>query len=458
MPSSSRIPECRDLTDEADRLLVANLSEVRDYTRAFHARARAEGVVTIDGAGWAVRPVLLPANRLQFIGEAFHGAMELLRRDILAHASDPAGLASIYPFSSALGGALDVGAGCMSPHFHSHYRPDGFLFEDCYQLSEINFGNGILVSTAYTEWTAEYWAGHPVLKRLGLNHPRYHPRPFQHYIAAARRAARPVEHPAVAFLAHSAELAEMRGFPERVFRQIDFGVRCFEAAGLSVRIVDEAGIAIDRSGEPVFASDGAAIDLVLLITVNTSFLDTPDHFNPGGPFYPFRGAQIGGVAILKPLAGLLMDKGALPRLGELGPRRAMPDGFAFDVADTEHPHRGLPGFYESDQAGWVIKRAFDGKDTHPGIARTPGEWVRAVSRATRDPGYVAQRYVSLSKARIPVLVDGEHLEWVESRVETSSFMMGGYNIGTGIRHAPDAEGHVMTDFPDGYGYTTALAI
>ncbi|WP_404368876.1 hypothetical protein AB5I39_15620 [Sphingomonas sp. MMS24-J45] len=455
---STRMPELREVTDEADRLLTAHLSEVRDYTQAFQAQAREAGIVTIDGTGWAVRPMLLPADRLRFVGTAFHRAMESLRRDIRALSADPGRLNECYPFGSALGSALDVGAGCDSPFFHSHYRPDGFLFEDRYQLSEINFGNGILVSIAYTEWTARYWAGHPVLRRMGLHHARYHPRPFQRYIAAVRRAARPVERPTIAFLAHSAELAELRSFPERVFRQIDFGVEQFEAAGLSVRIVDETGIAIDRSGEPVFASDGAAIDAVTLITVNTSFLDHPERFAPGGPFHAFRGARIGTVAIVKPLAGLLMDKGALPRLGELGARRTMADGFAFDVTHTEHPSRNLPGWYEDDQAGWVIKRAFDGKDTHPGIARSPTEWLRRVSRATRGPGYVAQRYVSLPKARIPVLVDGQHLEWVESRVETSSFMIGGRNVGTGIRHAPDAEGHVMTDFPDGYGYTTALAL
>ncbi len=452
------MPELRELTDEADRLLAAHVSEVRDYTQAFHARAREAGIVTIDGAGWAVRPMLLPADRLRFVGTAFHRAMELLRRDIRDLSTKPGGMEQSYPFGPALEGALDVAAGCESPFFHSHYRPDGFLFEDRYQLSEINFGNGILVSIAYTEWTAQYWARHPVLRRMGLHRARYHPRPFQRYIAAVRRAARPVERPTIAFLAHSAELAELRGFPERVFRQIDFGVQQFEAAGLSVRIVDETGIALDRSGEPIFASDGTAIDAVVLITVNTSFLDQPEHFAPGGPFHRFRGARIGSVAIVKPLAGLLMDKGALPRLGALGPRRTMADGFAFDVAHTEHPSRNLPGWYEADQAGWVIKRAFDGKDTHPGIARTPTDWVRRVSRATRGPGYVAQRYVSMPKARIPVLVDGEHLEWVESRVETSSFMIGGRNVGTGIRHAPDAEGHVMTDFPDGYGYTTALAL
>ena len=225
-----------------------------------------------------------------------------------------------------------------------------------------------------------------------------------------------------------------------------------------VRIVDENGLALDRTGNPVFCDDGLPVDLVMLITVNTSFLDEPALMQEGGKLRPFGQASIGDTPVMKPLAGLVMDKGALPRLCRLGARQAMADGFAFEVAHTEFPCEYLPGLYESDREGWVLKRAWDGKDTHPGIKRSDAEWTRIVSRASRDHSYVAQRYVSMPKGRLPVLLDGEHLEWVESRIELSSFMFGGRNVGSGVRHAPDAEGHVMTDFPEGYGYTTALTI
>ena len=455
---SSRIPEHGDLTAEADRLLVAHLSEVRDYTLAFHARAREEGILTIDGAGWAVRPIFLPVDRLEFIGSAFHDSMERLRREILSLADDPSELDRKFPFGRGISNAVAVRSGCESPHFHSYFRPDGFLFEDRYLLSEINFGNGIWVSAAYTELTVEYWTRHPVLTRMGLNQARHYPRPFQHYIAAARRAARRVESPSIALLAHSFELAELRGFPERVYRQIEFGMRQFAAAGLSTRIVDENGLAIDRSGNPVFDDDGAPADLVMLLTVGTSFLDDPSLMEEGGRLRPFGQARIGDVAVLKPLVGLLVDKGALPRLGKLEVRQVTGDGFAFDVAHTEFPSENLPGYYESDREGWVLKKAFDGKDTHPGIGRSDSEWIRFVYKASRDHSYVAQRYVSMPRGRVPVLVDGRHLECVESRIEVSSFMFGGRNIGSGVRYAPDAEGHVMTDFPEGYGYTTAVGV
>lgn len=455
---SSRIPEHHDLTAEADRLLSVHLSEVRDYTLGFHERVKEEGIILIDGPGWAVRPVFLPAGRLEFVGSAFHAAMESLRREILSLADDADALAEKFPFCPGFANAVAVRAGCESPHFLSYFRPDGFLFEDRYVLSEINFGNGIWVSAAYTELTSEYWSRHPVLVRMGLDLDRHNPRPFQHYIATVRRAARQVERPRIALLAHSLELAELRGFPERVFRQIEFGMRRFEDTGMSVRIVDENGLALDRLGNPVFSDDGLPVDLVMLITVNTSFLDNPPLMQVGGRLRPFGQPNIGGTAVLKPLAGLLMDKGALPRLCQLGARHVMADGFAFDVAHTEFPCENLPGYYENDRDGWVLKRAWDGKDTHPGIKRSDAEWIRTVSKASRDHSYVAQRYVSMPKGRLPVLLDGQHLEWVESRIELSSFMFGDRNVGSGVRHAPDAEGHVMTDFPEGYGYTTALAI
>jgi hypothetical protein len=455
---SSRIPECQDLTAEADRLLKLHLSEVRDYTLGFHERVKEEGLITIDGPGWAVRPVFLPAGRLEFVGSAFHSAMDALRREIHSLADDPDALGDRFPFCRGIADAVAIRSGCESPHFLSYFRPDGFLFEDRYVLSEINFGNGIWVSAAYTELTSEYWSRHPVLLRMGLDLDRHNPRPFQEYIATVRRAARQVERPRIALLAHSSELTELRGFPERVFRQIEFGMKRFEDKGMSLRIVDENGLALDRSGNPVFADDGLAVDLVMLITVNTSFLDDLPLMQEGGKLRPFGQASIGGTPVLKPLAGLLMDKGALPRLCELGARQAMADGFAFDVAHTEFPCENLPGYYENDREGWVLKKAWDGKDTHPGIGRSDSEWIRIVSRASRDHSYVAQRYVSMPKGRLPVLIDGQHLEWVESRIELSSFMFGGRSVASGVRHAPDAEGHVMTDFPEGYGYTTALAI
>jgi len=456
--ASERVPEHRDLTREADRLLVAHISEVRDYTAAFHARAAARGLITIDGAGWSVRPLFLPASRLAFVGRAFDTAMRRLCAAVSASAGDSAALYRSFPFGRRISEALALSEGIRAPAALAYFRPDGFLFEDRYVLSEINFGNGIVVSTAYTELTSEYWRGHPVLRRLGLDHKHHHPRPLQRYAAMARKFARQVENPSVALLIHSDEMKTIRGFPERVMRQIDFTLERYREFGLRPRLVDESGIAVDRSGEPVFTEDGAAVDLIQLLAVGTSFLDRPEDLMPGGALQHLRGAACGSVAILKPLAGLLLDKGALPSLCAERFTDTTDDGFSFRVAWSEYPADRLPGYYEGNRAAWVLKRSFDGKDTHPGIARSDAAWRRQVSRAMLGRDYIAQRYVSMPRARIPVLIDGRHLEHIESRVELSSFIFDGEVVGSGIRHAPDGEGHVMTDFPQGYGFTTAYAV
>ena len=64
----------------------------------------------------------------------------------------------------------------------------------------------------------------------------------------------------------------------------------------------------------------------------------------------------------------------------------------------------------------------------------------------------------MPRAEVPAFVDGHHLEWVPSSIETSLFVFDGAFGGAGVRHAPEGEGCVMTSFPPGYGYTTAFAV
>jgi hypothetical protein len=456
---SDRVPQREELAARAGAMLREHLPEVRDYTAAFHERWAARGITTLQDGGFAVLPLFIPAQRLHFVGAAFHAAMTRLRTFILTTAqNDSRQLMDALPFGKGIAERVDIVGGALSPAFMAYLRPDGFLFEDRYVLSEINYGNGIIVSTAYTELLADYWENHPVLRSMGVDVALAHPRPFQRYLDTARRFARPVERPAVALLVHSDELKEIHQFPPRVMHQIRLAIDLFAKRGMEARLVTEAMLGFDRSGAPCFEQDGAPVDLVMLVAVGTTFLDDPAALAEGGRLRPLGRARWGDVWVLKPLAGLLMDKGALPLLTRLGCRQFMPDGFHFDVSQTEHPFQAPPDLYATTRPDWVIKRAFDGKDTHPGIARDPSTWIRVVSRAVADQGYVAQRYVSMPRARIPVLLDGKHLEWIESRVELSSFMFDGANGGSGVRYAPDAEGLVMTDFPAGYGYTTALAM
>ncbi|MBY0589283.1 hypothetical protein K2X85_19080 [bacterium] len=370
-------------------------------------------------------------------------------------AARPGLIAKALPFHPEFDRSIDIVDGVWSPAFLSHFRPDGFLFHNRFVLSEINYGNGIIVSCGYTEAVDDYWRGHPVIKRLGWDTARLHRRPLPWLINIARRFARPVRYPTVALLAHSEEWRTLEKFPPRVMDQVKFVRGQFVRAGLRARLCTEKDIALDRSGEPHFDADGQRIDLLMFITIGTTFMDQPTLLSPGGSLAHFRGARMGDTWVLKPLAGLLIDKGALPLIGTLNSSRQAHDGFRFEVSPTEFPFQHDPTRYLRSQSDWVIKRAFDGKDTHVGVSSDTDRWNTAVRRSV-SPQYVAQRYVSLPRADVPVLVDEKHLEWVPSRVELSPFIYDGAFGGAGARFAHDAEGLIMTDFPLGYGYSTVF--
>jgi hypothetical protein len=139
-------------------------------------------------------------------------------------------------------------------------------------------------------------------------------------------------------------------------------------------------------------------------------------------------------------------------------RARAPSGFRFEIAPTHFPFGRPRARYLREPHRWVFKRAFDGKDTHIGASRSAAVWRDVVRVATSEDGYVAQEYVSMPRARLPVFIDEKHLEWVESRVELSSFIYDGHYGGGAARHAPDAEGLVMSDVPEGYGFSTVFAV
>ncbi len=457
---SKRLLQNEVLVGEFDAALKKNVSEVRDYTARFHRRMERRGIATMRGTGWAVRPFLLPAAQLDFVASSLHAGLTELKNVLRAWLARPGALTRALPFHPDFERCVDVVDGVWSAAFLSHLRPDGFFFEDRYVLSEINYGNGLIVSCGYTEAVHEYWSGHPVLKRLGWDVARLHRRPFPFLVSVLKRFVRPAKRPTVALVAHSAEWKVLESYPKRVLDQVRFARDELVRSGLGARLVTEEGLEVGRDGNPRFRSDGRAVDLVMFITVSSSFLDEPRLMLPGGPLAPFGTARIGDVWVLKPLAGLVVDKAALTVLGTLRERfpAASHDGYRVEVAPTEFPYRKAPERYTRAKDEWVIKRGFDGKDTHIGIARSPEAWRSVVREVVKDKEYVAQRYVSLPRCEIPVFVDEKHLEWVPSRVELSSFLFDGLFGGAAGRHAPDAEGLVMSDAPPDYGFSTVFSV
>ena len=443
-----------------DAALKRNVSEVRDFTHRFHERWKKWGITTIRGSGWALRPLFVPADRLDFLASSLHSRLIAVRAHLRELAKKKGALSKVLPLSPGFEEGIDVSAGLDSHDWLSHLRPDGFLFEDRFVLSEINFGNGIAVSCGYTEVVADYWREHPVLKKLGVDVARFHRRPLPRYLHTIRRAMRPSVKPFVALLAHSKEWEVVMSYPKRIEDQFDYVQRELYRLGVDSRIVTEEQLVVGRDGNPRIIGDARRPDLVMLVTIGTSFLDEPELLEMGGRLEHLRGARIGDVSIVKPLAATLMDKGVLPLMHELESQftNRMADGYRFEIAPTHFPKGEAPSKFTRAKDRWVMKRAFDGKDTHIGIARDAELWGEVARVATKEDGYVAQEYVSIPRARIPVFIDEKHLEFVESRVELSSFIYDGAFGGAAARHAPDAEGLVMTDPPPDYGFSTVFAV
>ncbi len=456
---SRRFPDDPALARTVDAALKKHVSELRDFTHRFHEKWKRWGITTIRGSGWALRPLFVPAAHLDFVAASLHARLSELRARLRQLARKKGALEKVLPLPRGFSQALDVGAGVDSHDWLSHLRPDGFLFEDRYVLSEVNFGNGIAVSCGYTEVVADYWREHPVLKRLGIDVDRYSRRPLPRYLQVISRAMRRSEKPFVALLTHHREWEVIQSYPKRVEDQFDYVQRELYRLGIESRICTEEELVVGRDGNPRIVGDARKPDLVMLVTIGSSFLDDPELLRPGGRLAHLRGSRIGEVAIVKPLAATLMDKGVLPLLQTLEPlfKNRSADGFRFEISPTHFPFGQKPSKYTRTQNDWVMKRAFDGKDTHIGISRSRELWSEVADVATSEPGYVAQKYVSLPRARIPVFID-KHLEFVESRVELSSFIYDGHFGGGAARHAPDAEGLVMTDPPPDYGFSTVFAI
>lgn len=455
-----RFPTDPHLTRLVDAALKQHVSELRDFTHRFHEKWKRWGITTIRGSGWALRPLFVPAARVDFIAASLHARLVAVRAELRRLAKKKGALSKVLPLPPGFEDGVDVAAGLDAHDWLSHLRPDGFLFEDRFVLSEVNFGNGIAVSCGYTEVVADYWREHPVLARLGLDVARFHRRPLSRYLGVMRRAMRPSAKPFVALLTHHREWDVILGYPKRVEDQFDYVQRELYRLGVDSRIVTEEQLVVGRDGDPRIVGDRRRPDLVMLVTVGSSFLDEPELLRPGGRLAHLRGARIGEVNIVKPLAATLMDKGVLPLMQTLEGQHAhrMADGFRFELAPTHFPKGQPASRYVRSQDRWVMKRAFDGKDTHIGISRSPALWREVAQVATSEDGYVAQEYVSLPRARLPVFIDEKHLEFVESRVELSSFIYDGHFGGGAARHAPDAEGLVMTDPPPDYGFSTVFSV
>ncbi len=448
---AERLPEDEALVSLFRRKLKAHHGRLREVVQRFEGRWKRRGVETLHGVGVPLRPLFIPRARLEQLSQGLYRALAGLRGELLRHAHQPGWLARRVPVPADFLRNVDLKAALESEHFLAYLRPDGFLYGDRFVLSELNYGNGVIVSLSYTDVLADLFAHHPVFDGRPFRAEAIE-RPFGHWVDVMDRAVgwrRPAH---VALVAHSAEWPAVVDSTPRVRHQVMQALLKLRARGFTVTLAHEGDFTV-RRGRAYVTGSRREVDLVVPITIACSFLDTPGQLLEEAR--PLRGARVGRAPILKPYAGVAVDKGTLPWMLDLGlfPQRVAPD-FEVDAADTRYVSSADLPWVRRDRRGLVLKRAFDGKDTAVGVSTAPGAWRAAAQRAADDPAYVVQGYSPLPRTEMPVLLDGRHVEWIPVRVELTPFIVRDRFAGALARYAPDAPGLILSPPPDEMGMTS----
>lgn len=447
---AERLPEDEALVALFRRRLKQHHGRMRDVVQQFESRWKRRGVDTLHGVGIPLRPLFIPRQRLEQLSLGLHRAVAQVAGHFRRHAAQPRWLHQRVPVGEAFFRNVDLRRAVDSELFLSHFRPDGFLYRDRYVLSEINYGNGVIVSIGYTDVLADLFAHHPLFDGKPFRADVIE-KPFGHWVDLMDRTLgwkRPAH---VALVSHSEEWPSVVESTPRVRHQVQQALQKLKARGFTVSLAHEGDFTV-RNGRAFVKGSKREVDLVVVVTIGCSFLDTPEQFRREAKV--LRGTHVGRAPILKPWAGVAVDKGTLPWMLDLGLFPAkLDDGFELDAADTRYVSGDDVGWVTKDRQGLVLKRAFSGKDTFVGISTKPKAWREAVERAAQGNEYVVQAYYPMPRAQMPVLVDGRHVEWIDVRVELTPFIVQGRFCGALARYAPDAPGLILSPPPDEMGMT-----
>lgn len=224
--------------------------------------------------------------------------------------------------------------------------------------------------------------------------------------------------------------------------------------GWDSEIVHESDVYLDQEQCPVHRPTGKKLDLIAHVTINTSFMDEPQRMSED--FKIWAGTHVGKAPLYKPLAALVFDKGTLTWLQDVPEPPC--EEYSVPVAQTEFPQAAKAAEYRLGRDEWVLKRAFDGKDTHVGRSAAGRAWNRAVNGALGSKEYIIQRYEAMPRTVLPITHDGESVEWVEVCFEFSPFLIAGRFAGACVRYAPAAEGLIMSPPPEGMGFGVVAVV
>lgn len=418
--------------------------------RAAREKWQAGGTDLLPWSGWPLRPFFLPKQQMDQLAAQLLGRLRLFLQTLTA--SSASEICSRFGLSADFFERIALGEAFADPRFLDLLRPDGFLHPDRYVLGEINFGNGLIVSNAYTEILAEYHQTEPILNELGTPVLR----PFQAYLdlLASLLPETGEKPPTIGLLSFSWEYDIICSWEKRVRDQLDVARRRMAERGWDTEIVHESDVYLDDEERPVHRPTGKVLDLVAHITINTSFMDEPHRMSED--FQIWAGTHVGKAPLYKPLAALVFDKGTLTWLQEFPEPPC--DDYSVPIATTEFPLSSKAVEYRLQREEWVLKRSFDGKDTHVGRSAAGRVWNRAIAGALDSKEYILQRYETMPRTLMPITTDGEQIEWVEVCFEFSPFLIAGRFAGACVRYAPAAEGLIMSPPPEGMGFGVVAVV
>jgi hypothetical protein len=446
-----RFAEEADAVEALDRAIRKEPAAVVDAVGSFLLHAGDEDISTLTGVGLPLRPAVLSRARMERVARELFMLGEATR-DIVVAAAQEGWLGELdTPERFA---AADIIASLTGAHALATMRPDGYLFDDAFRMTELNVGNGLLISCAYASAVHRFFTRFsPVVRAAGLD-PAGIARSFDGLVDVLRQAAGK-EAPRVALLLPQPDCLHSDTWGEKVHKQLAWAPRLLREAGLDVVVVDEAGLVVDRDGMCRTAEDGLLVDVVTLATTGLGLFDDVDKLAHGANRI-LRGTHVGHAPLVLPLAHLALEKGVLPALCLHPALRDLQDVV---VQPTERPTDERAPAYRLERERWVMKRSYEDKHTFVGVAEFGRKWNWYVEQMlARQREYIMQEYVSLPTSIMPVLVDNKHIEWVPVRVELSPFLFGGKLCGAMTRYAPDAEGLVMSPPPPGMGFGVALLV
>jgi hypothetical protein len=447
-PAPPLFPEDQHAAAHADAILKAREKEIVEHHARFQEQLKKERATPRLGQGFPLRPVFLPRALLSKLGVELHRTFRALQKAVARHAGNPVALQQATGLPREWFEHLPRET-LRSPAVCSVLRPDGFLSQHGFTITELNTGNGTLISNAYTDLLHRFFQGSPVMEGFGGTWYR----PVQDVIALVHKTVGHQRGRLGLFL-QKEEHAMILGWEERYIQQARLAVKLFCDAGFDAQLMDDRHLEMARG--KLFFKRGQQrhrVSGLVLVSSSATLLDRPKDLAR----HPYLlGLRAGDAPIIKPLAAVMFEKSAMPLLRELHVLpRPLGGGMQLSMQDTDTLHPEGAATYRLHREGLVLKRAFEGKDTIVGCATSGREWNHHVERALRHGGYVVQEFAEMPQAVLPMVL-GKRIEWLPVRVEMSPFLVGGRFSGAIVRYAPLQTGPVYSPPPPDMALTTVV--